>query len=98
MESNRLDIRRIRAQYLVPRDHVAPEIIKARIDDALAPRVLAQALTAVLSAWFSQADERVWLIRRLDLEVRVNAAWDREHLTRAIVTQIARRLAAVLQD
>jgi hypothetical protein len=98
MEGNRLDIRRIRAQYLVPRDHVAPEIIKARIDDALAPRVLAQALTADLSGWFSQADERVWLIRRLDLEVLVNAAWDREHLTRAIVTQIARKLAAVLQD
>lgn len=97
MGSNRLHIRRLHAQCLVPNDHPAPQRIKGRIEEAVAQHLLGQTLSGLLSKWFSAADESVWLIRRLELDVAVNAAWEREQVTRVIAMQIARMLGATLQ-
>src|ERR1044072_1618756 len=98
MGSNRLHIRRFHAQYLVPHDHPAPQRLKVRIDDAVAQHLLGQTLSQALANFFSETDESVWLIRRLELNVTVNAAWEREQLTRVIAAQITRMLGAALQD
>ncbi len=97
MENSQLHIRRFSAQYLVPAQHPSPERVKDRLDAAVTQQ-LAPTLSAVFSAWFSDADPSIWLIRRLEVEVAVNAAWEREQLARAITTQIARTLDVELQD
>jgi hypothetical protein len=98
MDNNRLHIRRFHTQYLVSSDnHWAPERVRARIDEAMTRRQLAQTLSTIFSSWFSEGDPSVWLIRRLEIDIAVNAATVREHLTRSITRQIARTLGAVLQ-
>jgi hypothetical protein len=98
MESNRVNIRRFDARYLVPRDHHGPHTIKARLDDALAATVLGPALAAALSVLFAATDESIWVIRRLDLNVELNAAWDRDQLTHVIATKLSRTLASALRN
>ena len=98
MGSNRLHIRRFHAHYLAPRYHPAPQRLKGRIDDAVAQHLLAQTLSHALANLFSETDESVWLIRRLELDLAVNAAWDREQLTRVIAAQLARLLAGALNE
>lgn len=93
--NSRVDIRRLRALYLVPREHPAPERVRDRLDTAT--RDLPQALAAALSAWLS-GETGLWLIRRLDVEMDVNAAWDREALTGAWTREIARTLGETLRD
>jgi hypothetical protein len=97
METNRLYIRRFGAQYLVSAQHPAPQQVKARLDDTVTQR-LAPTLCTVCSAWFADTDPSLWLIRRLEIEVAVNAAWDRDQLARSIATQLVRTLDATLQD
>jgi len=98
MGSNRLHIRRFHAQYLVPHDHPAPQRLKVRIDDAVAQHLLGQTLSLALANLFSETDESIWLIRRLELDLSVNAAWEREQLTRVIAAQIVRMLGAALNE
>src|ERR1700752_1313428 len=98
MESSRLNIRRFRARYLIPGDHPAPHRVKTRLDDAIALPVLRQAISSVLSSFFPAIDESVWMIRRLDFNLDVNAAWERDQLTRAIVAQLAREVGLSLGD
>jgi hypothetical protein len=68
------------------------------LDDAISPAVLGQAISTRLFSLFSTADESIWLIRRLDLRVDVNAAWEPEQLTRTVVMQLARVVDKSLQD
>jgi hypothetical protein len=98
MENNRLHIRCFRAQYLVAGDHAAPETVRARVDEAIEPHHLAPALSSALTPWFSETDPSVWLIRRLEMNVDLDAASERDQLTRVIVAQIARTVGASLQD
>ena len=88
-----LRVARFRATYFVTRDHPAPERLKGRLDDALG-KSLPEALAGAVARWFSDADESVWLIRRLDLDLDINAAWDREQLAKSWAGQFARALAA----
>jgi hypothetical protein len=98
MHTNRLNIRRFSAQYLIPRDHPAPEHIKARLDDAIAAPVLKESLPLVISSLLPANDDSVFLIRRLDLNVDVNAAWESDQLTRVILAQFARQLGVSLGE
>ena len=97
METGRLEIRRFHSRYLVSRDHPAPDRIKARLDDAVAGG-LADTLSSIFSRCFSDADSSIWLIRRLDIDLDVNAAWERDSLTRVLAQQVALTLHRVLQD
>jgi hypothetical protein len=94
---SRLQIRRLQAQYLVSSAHPAPERVKARLDEAVT-HSLAPTLSTMFSSWFADTDPSIWLIRRLELKVDVNAVWDRESLARAWARQIARELGTVMQE
>jgi len=94
--SSFLKVERFRAQYLVSSDHPSPERVKARLDETVT-KSLAGTLSAIVSRWFSPTDSSIWLIRRLELDVDVNAAWEWEQVARRWATQIARELAATLQ-
>ena len=96
-EQSRLQIRRVQAQYHVSSAHPAPERLKARLDEAVT-HSLAQTLSTMCSAWFADTDPSIWLIRRLEINVDVSAAWDRESLARAWRGQIARALSRAMQD
>ena len=96
-EQSRLQIRRVQAQYLVSSAHPAPERLKARLDEAVT-HSLAPTLSAMCSAWFADTDPSIWLIRRLEINVDVNAAWDRESSARAWAEQMARALSKAMQD
>jgi hypothetical protein len=96
VESGHFQIYRFRVQYLVPAQHPAPERAKDRLDSAVTQQ-LAPMLSSVFSAWFSDSDPGIWCVRRLEVELAVNAAWEREQLSRAMTTQIARILGATLQ-
>jgi hypothetical protein len=98
METDRLNIRRLSAQYLIPRDHPAPQHLKARLDDAIAAPALQESLPLVLSPLLPANDESVFIIRRLDFNVDVNAAWERDQLTRVIVAQLVRQLGVSLSE
>jgi hypothetical protein len=93
---SRLQIDHFRSHYLVPAQHPAPEQVKARLDEPVA-QTLAQVLAATLGPLFCDTDPSVWLIRRLELTVDVNSAWEREQLARAWVGQIGRELDRVLR-
>lgn len=96
MTTNRLQIRRLQAQYLVASEHPSPASVKNRLDEGLS-RNLTEALSAAFSSWFSENDESVWLIRQMKIEVVVNVAWERDKFTRVMTMQIGRVLGAILQ-
>ena len=77
-----LTIARVRAQYLILADHPDPKGLKARLDSAVTAN-LRQTLASMLGVLCPATDERVWLIRRLDLDVSVNATWDRSRVAKA---------------
>ncbi|HEX3559758.1 MAG TPA: hypothetical protein VHU19_11175 [Pyrinomonadaceae bacterium] len=93
---SRLSIGRFKATYCVPAQHPAPEALKRRLDDAL-EKEFAAALAANASQLFSDADESVWLVRRLDINVDLNAAWVRGQLASAWAAQVARSLSRDLR-
>lgn len=95
--SSQLRIKRFRAQYAIASGHPSPERLRARLDEAVL-KTLPGGLAAILGERFSDTDSSVWLIRRLGVDVDLNAAWEREPLARAWGSQIVRRLTDVLQD
>jgi len=97
MESNRLQIRELTAEYLVPAQHPSPEQIKDRLDRTLTKQ-LAATLTSAFSLWFSESDRSIWFVRQLEIDVAVNAAWNTEQLSRAFTQQIGRTLGNTLQE
>jgi len=94
--NNRVLIRRFQAQYLVSREHPAPERLKSRLDETVALH-LAQTLTPALAPWFSNSDSSLWFIRSLNVELDVNVAWAQEQVTQALASTIARSLATSVQ-
>jgi drug/metabolite transporter superfamily protein YnfA len=95
-ETSRLQIQRFRAHYLVSSAHPWPERVKAHLDDTVTHH-LSQTLSTLLSPWFSDADPSLWLIRRLQIALDVNAGWERESLARAWAAQIRRWLDTTLR-
>src|SRR5215831_1746317 len=94
MES-RLQVRSVKAEYLVPKEHLSPERLKDRLDRELGG-YLAQTLSLALASWFSNEDASIWFVRRLDVDVAVNANWSSQQITRAFTAQFGRTLGAVL--
>ena len=94
--NNRLLIRQFQAQYLVSREHPAPERIKSRLDE-IVTRDLAQTLATALAPWFSNSGSGLWLIRNLNVKLDVSIAWEQQQLARALASRIARSLATSVQ-
>ncbi|HEY3284059.1 MAG TPA: hypothetical protein VGN26_17455 [Armatimonadota bacterium] len=96
-QPSRLLIRRLRAEYLVPADCPDPRRVR-ELGDAALTRGLGESLRVHLARGFPEADTGVWLIRRLEVNVDINAAWDREQVTRASSERIAEALGLALRD
>jgi len=96
MES-RLQVRRVRAEYLVPAEHPSPDRIKDRLDRELSGQ-LATTLSAAFASWFSDSDPSIWLVRQLGIDLAVNTAWGSEQFTRVFTAQFGRTLGATLDD
>jgi hypothetical protein len=94
---NRLQIRRFRADYLVAADHPSPETLKARLDETIERR-LASALSVAFAPWFSESDTSLWFIRRLQVDVALNAALERDQIAEAFTAQIGKSLGDALQE
>ena len=85
----------LQAHYLVARGHPAPERLRARLDEATG-EALRRTLTTLLAQHIDPADDAIWLIRRLDIVVSMNAAWDPDQITQVWAQQIALALVQLL--
>src|SRR6516162_8759965 len=84
-------VRRWNAQYLVPSAHPTPARLRDRLDTAVRddmPGLLAPQLVRTIDP----DDPALVFVRRLSLDIAIDAAWDRE----AIAAQCARALTASL--
>jgi hypothetical protein len=97
MNDSRLQIRRVHAKYLVPTDHPAARSIKDRLDGEI-KRSVSHVLCGAFSSWFSETDTSLWFVRRLDIDLAVDAAGNGEHLARTFTRQLGRALGDALQD
>src|SRR5215471_15670932 len=97
METSRLKIGCVAAQYLVPAKHPSPQRVKDRLDSVIA-RELPRTLARAFDSWFPENDQSIWIIRQLNIEAAINVTRDPEHITRALTTQIAKNLGATLHD
>src|SRR6266704_2145072 len=97
MSDSRLQIRRVQAQYLVPSDHPAPRHVKDRLDDEM-KRSLSQVLSAAFSPWFSETDSSLWFVRRLEIDITINASGHGEDVSRTLTRQLGRALGDTLQE
>lgn len=88
-----LRIHRLRVNCLVSEDHPRPEQVKRRMVEAV-EQSLPVTLASTLSQAFSETDQSLWFIRRLDLSVQVNAAGDRDELARCVAVRLAHELVA----
>jgi hypothetical protein len=68
-----IEAERLHVTYELSGDHLAASLLKARLHD-LACDQLAQALGAAFEPFAKADDTSVWLIRRLDVDVGLNAA------------------------
>ncbi len=97
VDTSRLLVERFRAAYTVSKTHPAPLRVRQKLDEAVEKR-LPDVLRAALSPWFSRHANEVWLIRRLNINLEVNAAWKPDRLAKAYALAITRSLAQILQS
>lgn len=94
---DRLHIHRLQVRYLVSSAHPFPERVKAKLDEVVT-HGLGESLASRLAMMFPVADDAVWCIRRLELALDVNVAWDHEQLVRAWASQLTRTVAIAMQN
>ncbi len=97
MAGGTLQIGRLRTTYLVTADHLRAERFR-RFGDDIAARSLGEALAAALPRWLPRGDEGVWFLRRLETHVDWGLAQNPQRLAAAWAGEIARAMAAVMQD
>ncbi len=97
MNDSRLQIRRVQAQYLVPSDHPAPRHVKDRLDAEI-KRSLSQVLSAAFSSWFSETDSSLWFVRRLEIDLAINASGHGDDVSRTFTRRLGRALDDTLQE
>jgi hypothetical protein len=89
-------IERLSCQYLVPGDQPVLEALKVKLDSAIQDR-LTRELATLLSRALTVADEGMWFIRRIEVNLDLNVAWESERLARLWALSIVRSLASILQ-
>jgi hypothetical protein len=97
VNDSRLRVERFNATYFIARDHPAPDRLKSKLDDTV-QQDLAEALRTAMFHSSSSADQSVWLIRLLDVDVDINAGWNRERLANSWAKQIERSLTVNLRS
>ena len=94
-DGSRVTIERLRCTYLVAHEHPAPDSVRGRLDAAMRqlPAVCGQLLDPLLDT----GDPSVWLIRRLDLDLTLEAGLlDDDRLAHLWGTRIVAALAGAL--
>lgn len=87
--------KKLHAHYLVARSHPSPERLRARLDETVGD-TMRRMLTSLLAQHISSTDDAIWLIRRLDVVMSMNAAWDPDQIARVWAQQIALALVQIL--
>ena len=90
--SCRLRVAALDAVYLVAEGHPSPERLARQLDDVVR-KELPAALRTTLMPLLKSNDPTLWFIRRLDVPVDVNAAWEPDAIARSWAGQISRTLA-----
>ena len=86
---SRLRVQRMIAQYLVDRDHPAPERVKQVLDSAISTG-LADRLASLIGSSLPESDPAVWRIRRLQADIDLEIDTGRDGDPDAIRTAFAR--------
>ena len=98
---SRLRVQHMIAQYLVARDHPAPERVKQLLDGAITTS-LADPLAAVIGSSLPESDPAVWRIRRLqadlDLEIDTGRDGDPDAIRAAFARCVDRSLAQAIAE
>jgi len=94
---SRLAVNHWRTQYLVPASHDAPERLRATLDDVIT-RDLAPALAATAAAILQDHSGQLVFVRRLALDLTLDAAWDRDAIAGVSAAALARTLCRALVD
>jgi hypothetical protein len=89
--------RQVHAHYLVPRDHPAPALVKARLDETI-ERKLRDALVGTFSPVMTADDASVWVIRQLELACTVNLGWDDDRVAQQYAARLTERVLASLRS
>jgi hypothetical protein len=85
-------VHRLHSAYLIASSEADAARIRARLDDVVT-QGLRQALATIAAPLAANSDPSVWLIRKLEVPVVVNAAWQPEQIARIWATDICRELA-----
>jgi hypothetical protein len=93
----RLHIERFRTEYVVPAGHPAPERLRCKLDEA-ARRNVPEVLRAALGPWLDSTDESVWIVRCLEVDLAVNAAWEPDRAGRRWAGQVAQAITRTLSE
>jgi hypothetical protein len=91
-----LNIQRIHARYFLSSEHPSPESVKKHLDETI-PADISHALNSLISIFFSDTDPSIWLIRRLELQTDINAAWKTDQIAKIWAEQITHNLTAIFK-
>lgn len=91
---NTLTMRRLSVVALAPRDHPEPEELRSRLDDTVC-QLLPEALAEAISDW---SGDGILRIRRLEVDLTVNAALTPKQLTKQLALAIADGLQRARAD
>src|SRR6266542_1702202 len=82
---------RLNVTCLVPREHPSPLTLCSEMA-TIAERQLPSACASLLGPVCSESDPSVWFIRRVDVDVAVDASWETGRLAHAWSQPVAREL------
>jgi hypothetical protein len=82
---------RLNVTCLVPREHPSPLTLRSEMT-IIAERQLPSACASLLGPLCPENDPSVWFIRRLDVDVAVDASWEAGGLARAWSQPVAREV------
>lgn len=97
METSRLHIGCATINYVVPAAHPSPLRLRDRLDRVI-EHELPQMLGRAFDSWFTDGDPGIWIIRQLRVDAAVNAASEPTQISRALASQIARKLGATFHE
>jgi hypothetical protein len=90
-------INRLNVTCLVPRDHPSPDTVRSRLD-AVIQRQVPSAFARAFAGVRPDDDESIYFVRRLDLDLAVDAGWEPEKVAALWAAEWARTLSRLLDS
>jgi hypothetical protein len=90
-------INRLNVTCLVPRDHPSPDTVRSRLD-AVIQREVPLAFARAFAGVRPDDDESIYFVRRLDLDLAVDAGWELEKVAALWAAEWARILSRLLDS